>query len=249
MPVFPLEKNYDKGEFFSLSASDTQHLKKVLRVKLGEKFQVLLPNGQLALACLKENTPANQPKKIQGCILEYLEKRNPTMLPLHIAIGLIRWQRLEWLVEKLTELGVASLSLILSQYTRPFQNKELINSKINKLESISKETLKQCERSLPMKINPPLALKDFLETKQTPNIVKWVFLERKVNLARFSHQAIHDSKQYLLLIGPEGGFSSEETQQILEKNFTAYQLGENILRSETAAIYATSILHSFLSTG
>lgn len=245
MPIFPLEKNFREGESFLLKPEDLRHLKRVLRIKLGEKFQVLLPNGQKAWAHLEEHKQAHEPKKIFGKVIKYLEKKSQKTLALHIAIGMIRWQRLEWLCEKLTELGVKSLSLIITQHTRSLKNeREKIQKQVKKLELISQETLKQCERSIALEINSPISLSDFLEKNKNLKAKKLALLEREANIEKLSIQAFSDAEDFLLLIGPEGGFSIEEKKQIIQKGFIAYHLGENILRSETAAIYSASLLHS-----
>ena len=111
-----------------------------------------------------------------------------------------------------------------------------------RLARIGAETLKQCERTAAPRIDPPQSLEEFLGAIKKENqasVEKIFFIERQ-DAPRFSAQHLTRSRAetWIVVVGPEGGWTEAEVQVLLEHGFKDYSLGLSIYRTETAAIYA-----------
>jgi len=237
MPVFSVRGSIDSQGGFEIGPEDLHHLTKVLRLKNGDSFEILLPDGRKGEARLEESE-----KHLVGKILQLGAANPERVLPIWLGVGMIRWSRLEWLVEKATELGVHRISpLYLSQGRLP-KSESVSDNKIERLHKISQETLKQCERIAAPVIDAPLSLENFLRQVglvSGPGVEKFLFRERYAG-ARLDERLFPVSTSWVFLLGPEGGFSEAELAMAESRDFESVSLGPTVLRSETAAVYACS---------
>lgn len=245
MPAFLLPRTPKATGIFSLSPSDLNHLRKSLRIKEGEVFKILLPDGRHGLAQL-----IRKAGKLQGKIEKLLGSIAPQGLPLWIGIGMVRWSRLEWFVEKATELGVARISPLLLARSRFSTHHSNFFSKIKRLNKIAKETLKQCERPAAPRIDPPQNLDGWLASArdQKPLHCQRLLFNEKISSPQLETTFLKRKRQYLFLIGPEGGFTLEEIQNAEAEGFVSVSLGGPRLRTETAALYGICALDLFLGS-
>ncbi len=238
MPVFPLAQIPELDGRFEISPEQRRHLLRVLRIKPNSIFEVSLPDGRRGQARLVADGDS-----LHGVWLE--DSASPALpgLPAWLGIGLIRMSRLEWLVEKATELGAERLSLLqLSQGSIPKSEAISIN-KINRLRKISQETLKQCERNTFMRIDEPQSLSSFFECLESEAKSNVRILLRERAQAPLLPQVLKGkSGTRIFLVGPEGGFSEKECRAAQAEGFEFASLGPAVLRSETAAIAALSYL-------
>lgn len=239
MPVFPVRHAPDAEGRFEIAPEDLRHLSRVLRLKPGDRFEVCLPDGSRAEARLE-----GEGRRRVGRILQRLASLPETRLPLWIGIGLIRFSRLEWLVEKATELGVERLSPLLLSRGRFGKSDEISDNKISRLEKIAQETLKQCERITSPRIDPPMDLKSFLKLSGEEPACRKLLLEERSRAAPL-REVLGAAQTWAILGGPEGGLSPEEKSQACDAAFTPVSLGATVLRSETAALYAAAALDFF----
>jgi RNA methyltransferase, RsmE family len=233
-----LKKSPGPDGRFPIPAQDARHLIRVLRVGTGDEFDLVLPSGRRARAILESDrgTPsARLLRELNVC---------PPPLKLWLGVALIRWPRMEWLVEKATELGVARLTPLL-----PVRSRQKINDKktikINRLEKISNEALKQVGRPFPLEIAAVSDLKDFLNSvsEQRPGARK-LLLNPSVTGPRLQESGLDPETWTVLAIGPEGDFTAEEIRQFEDAGFQSVSLGPGILRSETAALYGACFFSS-----
>ena len=237
MPVFFIKNPRDPEGFFSLSREDLHHLRRVLRKNAGDLFEVITPEGAKGLAILQESQGVwrGQWKK------SLLEAPTSRKTSLWLGIGLIRWSRMEWLVEKATELGVNRLSLLLTRFSQ-HQNADNISiNKIKRLIKISQESLKQCERFQALQIDPPCPYQDWLQKTAAQFLGEKIFLRTRQADPLWPPSNAHPAEEVLALIGPEGGWSPEEEEETLSRGFKPVSLGQNILRTETAALNLASL--------
>lgn len=237
MPVFLIQSPIDPGGFFKISPQDLRHLRRVLRIKPGEVFEVRQPDGKKAIAILQARG-----RQTEGKIENIISEAAPSPLPLWLGVGMIRWPRMEWLVEKLTELGALRLSPL--HLTHSQISSDISSGKIKRLIKISQESLKQCERLEPVRIDPPQNLKQFLKSVAAPVAQKWIFNE-KLQRRQIPHAT--SLENFIFLIGPEGGFSSDEIELATQAGFQSVSLGPVKLRTETAAIYGACVLDALLA--
>lgn len=242
MPLFRIKNEISPKDTFPLSEGDLHHLQKVLRIKLNDRFEIISPSGQRAEARLIQ-----EDKTILGKVDKLLPFIPIPQIPLWVGIGMIRWSRMEWFVEKATELGVARITpLSLGRSRFDAEDDKLIN-KIKRLKKISEESLKQCERNEALQIDSPQTLNQFLQlcADTSDPSQNFLFLERS-QAPIFSEKILEIKPHYRFLIGPEGGFAPKEITEATKAGFTPVSLGLAPLRTETAGLYGTCVLDTFL---
>lgn len=220
MPIFIVNHKLKTGVAVQLSQDDQKHLVKSLRTKTGQTVLVTDNQGHLAECELKATKP------VELIVQKVTEQKKPYNLT--VGLPLIEQSRMEWAVEKLTELGVATIQLITTERT---QGKKFSDNKFKRLKKISLEAQKQCFRTFPVQI---LAAKPW--NKITSDYTNIYFGD--LNLTSKKPKNLENT---LLLIGPEGGWSDSETQALTKiakpLNYPSY-----ILRAETAALVLSAQL-------
>ena len=213
-----------------VNENDSRHILKSYRKGIGDILNFTNGNGLLAECKIIEKG-----KKIKVKIVK-LSKRKPDKVSIHIAISPLKNpSRFEWFVEKATEIGVKEITPIITKHSE----KKKVNHE--RLERISISSLKQSNQLFKPKINSTENFSDFVKNNSDQKIM--ANLKTKNILEKKSIS----SNQVCLIIGPEGGFSDDEIQEAKNKNITEISLGNNRLRSETAAIFGLSILRSIIN--
>ena len=167
------------------------------------------------------------------------EIRTTKVLPqkafrIHIAIAPTKnTDRIEWFVEKAVELGIDRISFILCA------NSERKSIKIDRLEKISVSAMKQSRQAWLPQLSPLLPFKDVLNSAAKQKFIAFVDSQNPQHLK----SAAKPGGEALVLIGPEGDFSTEELQNALDLGFQKVSLGRNRLRTETAGLAACHILN------
>ena len=211
---------------YFLSEEESKHAIRVLRLAIGDDVTLIDGKGGLYKAEIKDAHPKRTILQINSVEQEF-NKRNHY---LHIAIAPTKnLDRVEWFLEKATEIGIDEISLIICQRS---ERKE---ARAERLEKIITSAIKQSIKAYHPVLNPPVPLSQFL--KQPFNGQKFIAHcdeGEKISLA----QSIKRQSSYLILIGPEGDFSPAEVDAALQNGFKAITLGESRLRTETAALGA-----------
>lgn len=209
----------------SLPDSEAHHCIHVMRHKVGDKIYVCDGNGGLYDAVIETISKKQVTIKVLAQVKQ--EQRDSNI---HIVVSPTKnLDRMEFMVEKLTELGVAEISFVQTQRCE----RDKIN--IEKLESRAVAALKQSRNLFLPKLNPLRSLKQFLFKEN--NSAKWVAAisdqpYRSLNSLKWT------SFSHTIIIGPEGDFTQEEINEIVQAGYVPVSLGKHILRTETAAIYA-----------
>ena len=211
---------------YFLNEEESKHAIRVLRLEAGSEVQLIDGKGGLYIAEIKDPHPKRTILQITNVITEY-NKRNHY---LHIAIAPTKnLDRLEWFLEKATEIGIDEISLIICQRS---ERKEAKTERLNKIiTSATKQSLKAYHPVL----NEPVALNKFLG--QPFNGQKFIAHCEDSEKSSLSAE-IEKQGRYLILIGPEGDFSPVEIDTTLHNGYKAITLGESRLRTETAALEA-----------
>jgi 16S rRNA (uracil1498-N3)-methyltransferase len=159
-----------------------------------------------------------------------------TALAVHLGIGLARGERMDWVVQKCTELGVATITpLLLARCNAKFDQGRGDN-RLRHWRQVAISACEQCGRNRLPLIEEPLALERWLATRtEAPGFV--LHTADSKALARIDAPAA-----VRLLAGPEGGLDGNEFAQALAAGFTPWSLGPRVLRTETAPVAALAIL-------
>jgi 16S rRNA (uracil1498-N3)-methyltransferase len=219
-----------------LSEEESFHGAKVLRLKSDQEIHILDGKGKKYQARL-ENVDA---KKCTFSNLKIIEQLENSPYKIHLFIAPTKqMERMEWMVEKCTEFGIHSIHFFTSRYS---ERKEI---KLNRLEKIAIAALKQSKNLFLTEIHPIQPLKNLMSLKTDPNKNQKLFAYITTEPIQSLINSIESNKEYFLMIGPEGDFSKEESQELLTNNWRGFHLGKAILRTETAGIASTLAIHLF----
>ena len=215
----------------SLNAEESKHCVKVLRKKKGDHINVTDGSGHFFECFLDEIN-------IKKCTFHVAQERTVELpgFSIHIAISPTKsLDRIEWFVEKAVEIGIEKISFIQSGFS---ERKHLNLDRLNK-KAIS--AMKQSGRATLPQINGMTKLSSFVNSCEAEQ--KFVAhlddtqTKHLISLAK-------PKKSYLVVIGPEGGFSSQEINLLQEKNFRKVKIGDYRLRTETAGITVCTTLNN-----
>ncbi|MFZ1702835.1 MAG: RsmE family RNA methyltransferase [Saprospiraceae bacterium] len=209
-----------------LTGEEHIHCTKALRRKKGDEIRVLNGQGSVFVCNIKET---NRQKTILDILRE--EKHDREGKDKVIVISPTKNQsRIEWFIEKATEIGMTHIFITRCDRS---DKKEI---KLERIQKIAISALKQSGRFYLPQIHylPSLqTLSEILPLSSYQTFIAHCVQEEKLLTA-----IMHPNDNYLILIGPEGDFTTEEIKWALQHDFTPVSLGKNRLRTETAGIYA-----------
>lgn len=213
------------------------HLARVLRAQVGQQFDIV--TGHAVRRAVVEKVSA---AAVEFSLHEEVEAEES--LPLILGLSIIRFERMEWAIEKLTELGVAAIIPLTTQRSE----KHLVLAATKRCErwrKISRESAQQSRRSQVPEISDPMSVKDCIA--ESGNALRYLFSEQERSRSLWESLMTTDrdvtpSTKIYAAIGPEGGWTSSELSSFAESGWQSVSLGKNILRSETAAIAVAGLI-------
>ena len=220
-----------------LTGSHAEHLARVLRAKPGQKFDISLEG------VVREGTVVSvSPEEVEFELGMTIE---PALLPeISVLLSIYKFDRLEWAIEKLTELGVAAIFPVVSRRTEPHLGKAA-EKRVERWRKIALEAAQQSRRARPPEIFGPAALKKAIADAKGCGIV---LNEIEAEEAAPLKSVLRECRPPIwLALGPEGGWSREEIELFRQNGWKTASLGSTILRAETAAIAAVAIALSELA--
>jgi 16S rRNA (uracil1498-N3)-methyltransferase len=220
------------GNHAALVGGHADHLIRVLRAQLGQEFDIATGAGVYRARIV--NIAESRVEFELGDEIPATSIANLTLL-----LAIFKFDRMEWAIEKCTELGVSRIIPAIAHRT----DAHLASASSKRAERwrrIAMQAAEQSRRTAPPEIVQPLKLQ---EAAQFPGVLKIVLdeSERQIYLPDFN-PSLND--ETLLAIGPEGGWTDEELQLFHRAGWQSASLGTMILRAETAAIAATAIVIS-----
>ena len=230
-----LSERLEENNKIELGKDQSHYISNVMRLKSGD--ELLLFNGIDGEFLGKV---AGSEKK--QTIIQVHAKQRDQSKPSNISLAFcpLKGQRLDFLIQKCTEVGLKSFIPVISDHTI------VRNVNENRLKKIIIESSEQSDQLNIPQIVSALNLEEFLHSLKKEDVVLFGDISSKNNDLT---QLIEDkSKNYILFIGPEGDFSPKEREIILKNvKFKSFSLGKNILRSETAAIAGLVLLNFLLN--
>jgi 16S rRNA (uracil1498-N3)-methyltransferase len=216
-----------------ITGPDAHHLTRVLRVEAGQKFEIS-DNRNVYLA----EVQAARKDLVSFAVIQQLEVPRPA-LRLRLFAALIKFERFEWMLEKATELGVERVTPVDTERSE----KGLAQAAAKRLarwDRIAREASEQSRRARLPEIESTVALEEALREQAT---CRYVLEEADACPILSALPATPRAEdEVALLVGPEGGWTDRERASIQASGWIAVSLGKNILRAETAAIAALSVL-------
>lgn len=226
----------------TLDKKQTHYLKNVLRLKTGDVFILFDGKGLEALANLIVDENGN----LTFVIKNLINIDREAAISITVAQALCLSNKMDFVIQKSTELGVAVIQPIYTSRCLVKLNTNKVNEKIARWQRIANAASAQCGRNIQPRVLNPLDWKDFVNNANKINLNSFKWL-----LDPFSNNSISDAKldldkDLIVAIGPEAGFSDEEEKVASLNNFHRIRCGKRILRTETASVVALSIINNKL---
>ena len=244
------------GDRAALTGTHAAHLARTLRARVGQQFEIAC-GDQLRLATVS----SVQNERVEFTLGEEVVARES--VPITLLLAVFKFDRMEWAIEKCTELNVTRILPVIARRTE----KHLAlaaHKRAERWRRIAREAAEQSRRTAPPEIGDPVKLKEALANFPNPNVtdvipsddsslrrglsghsgcdLRIVLAETESEVTLSEVLRAHDNVRSLsLAVGPEGGWTEEEFQLFAQLPWTAASLGDTILRAETAAIASVAI--------
>ncbi|MBK5284280.1 MAG: 16S rRNA (uracil(1498)-N(3))-methyltransferase [Bacteroidia bacterium] len=217
------------SSLLELDAEESRHCIKVLRLHSGSTIHITDGNGNLAEAVIIDDS-------VRNCSVEIINREKKSSgRNYHLSIAIAptkNHDRIEWFVEKATEIGVDKIIPLICSHS------ERRTVKAERLKNISIAALKQSQKFFLPEISGTILFDDYIRSNNQG--LKFICTCEAKSSNHLKNLCI-PKQTYSILIGPEGNFSPEEIKLALENNFTETSLGTTRLRTETAGIVACSL--------
>jgi 16S rRNA (uracil1498-N3)-methyltransferase len=212
---------------YVLNEEESRHCIKVLRLGIGTRVSLIDGKGGLYDAEIVAETRRNVHLKIVKTTREYHQRQHN----LHIAVAPTKnIDRLEWFLEKATEIGIEEITPVICDRSERKLVKE------DRLNKIITAAVKQSLQAYHPVLNPQTSLEDFLQLENDSVRMIAHCLENEPK--QYISQVALPKQKYTILIGPEGDFSPREIELALRMGYQPLTLGDTRLRTETAALAA-----------
>lgn len=209
-----------------LEEQESRHLSRVLRKKVGNRVTLINGQGIRASGVLKHIAKSSVEVQVE----EILQEAESPKYHCHLAVSPTKnIDRMEWFLEKATEVGLHEFTPILTHHS------ERRSLKLERLQKIAISAIKQSNQLFIPKINPLVSFREFLEASLARQQERYIAHCSDGSKASILTE-LTPASSYLILIGPEGDFSDMEIKGALQAGFEPITLGESRLRTETAAL-------------
>jgi len=219
-----------------LSEDESKHAIRVLRMQVGSIIDLTNGKGLHAQARVIDANP----KKCIAVITNKEQHQPKRNFYLHVAVAPTKnFDRIEWAIEKLTEIGIDEISFVETK------NSERNKINLERCYKIATSAMKQSKQWYLPQINNIMPLHEFFKAPLNADIklLAWCETNKLYNLSEQFNSNSIQQKRILVLIGPEGDFTSSEVSLAGLAGFTPLWLGGTILRTETAAVVACVQIH------
>ncbi len=249
-------ENFTVSETILLDSQTSHRLKTVRRLKENDTLSVFNITGEFIayISKIKKND-------VWIVIGEQIKSTSNVKLPkFHLGQSISKSDRMDYAIQKSTELGVTEITPLISKYTAVKYNEKIAYNKIRHWRTLAINSIEQSNHLAPPKINNIDNFSSWIsESKAELKIILHPCdkLKSEYSPHNFGHDynlkkyldtiSLSFTKEIAIAIGPEGGFSDEEIEYAKQENFKSISLGVNIFRTETAPIVIISILKFYFS--
>ena len=222
------------GATVELEPAAARHVSSALRLQPGASLTLFNGSGGEFLAVIA----SSDRKRVAVTLTEYNAREAESPLQVHLGIVMSRGERMDWVVQKATELGVHSITPLTSERCEVRLKQDRADKRILHWRQIARSACEQCGRNRIPEIGSIKNLADWADASDA---------QLKLVLHHRSENAVLDSPaptSAALLIGPEGGFTEAEILSSQHCGFLPLALGTRVLRTETAPLAALAILQA-----
>lgn len=236
MPGFWVEPQDVGEERLILRGDEAHHLTRVRRYGPGDEVEAVDGAG----FCYRVRIERVAKGQVEAAIIARLPEKGESPVRLHLAPALIKGPRFDFVVEKATEVGVASIRPLLTERGVIRTGSE---RKLERWQRLAQAATKQCGRSRVPQIETPRSLDEVLADLDRECDAIWLATPAAaVELAACSQRGA--STRIGLLVGPEGGFTEAEVERVRRAGVESFSWGDRVLRADTASVVlAALVLH------
>jgi 16S rRNA (uracil1498-N3)-methyltransferase len=237
MPRFYVPYPQIENGMLRIEGNEVRHIRRVLRLKAGDEIIVFNGSVKEYNGTIVEEDPSSVVIRIQNIFPS--PKESP--LEITLAQSLLKGEKMDYLIQKVTELGIKEIIPFFSSRSVPLLDKSKKLKRLHRWERIAIEASKQCGRGMIPKIE---LFKDYSEMLETssPDFLRLILWEGEGVRLKEVLEGSKEKTKIFFIVGPEGGLSHEEVTDAKGKGFIPITLGRRILRSETASLCLLSIL-------
>lgn len=219
-----------------LNEEASHHLARVLRAAVGDEVVIFNGAGGEYQAVITRIDK----KSVEVMIKSFADVQRESPIQIHLAQGIARGEKMDFIVQKAVELGVAEITPLITERCNVRLDQERSEKRLQHWRSVAISACEQSGRTQPPVIHAPRSLQDWL--KNTRKEIGFVLSPHVTE--KLFNQASNPFKQIAILIGPEGGLSDQEVALANAAQFLPLNLGPRVLRTETASLAALTILQS-----
>jgi 16S rRNA (uracil1498-N3)-methyltransferase len=234
IPRIYTKQSLQPNASIALEAGPSHHIARALRMSEGDKVRLFNGEGGEFLATLSEVGK----KSVQVSTFDHQPLELETPLRIELGIAISRGDRMDWVIQKATELGVASIAPLTSERTEVKLKGDRAHKKLQHWRQITISACEQCGRNRLPVLHPLASLESWIGGVEAER--KFVLHHRDTGAEKSSATP----SDVAVLIGPEGGLSLGEISAAGSFGFEALTLGPRILRTETAPLAALAILQA-----
>ncbi len=244
-----VQKILKVGQLVELDDLEAKHLVQVLRLTVGTPIEVMDGQGHCGRGSL-EKVGKNWAVRLSE--IDAPLPRESELNPITLWMAILKGDAMEWVIEKAVELGVDQLVPVMTKNTVVQIKNKGPEAFLERWTKIANQSLKQCERRNALTLHAPNNFEDLIQnalSSEKPVQIFWCDEQsRTLPNLHLGALAFPKNIQFVLLIGPEGGFSESERQRLLQltelhqDKIKRVSLGHLVLRAETAAISGLSII-------
>ena len=239
MRRFFLESNKIEEGKTILEGSEARHIGRVLRLGVGDNLYLLDEKG-----CEYQAVITSKSSHTVG--VDIVKKSPPRENPsLNIVLGqaLPKAQKMDYIVQKATELGVSTIIPFTSTRSVPVLDDERSKKKCDRWQRVAREATKQCGRVVVPQIEGVMSFKKILAQWGDNSLKIMLWEDEKNTTLKDVLKENQTPKKVVSLIGPEGGFTADEVDRAKQAGFKTVSLGKYVLRTETAGPCLLGVLH------
>lgn len=223
------------GRQVLLSDDDIHHLTHVMRCKVGDQIEIV-NDGLLYLAEVVHFRP------LEINVVRKLRENNELPCKVILIASLIKGEKMDFVLQKATELGVTEIVLMETKRTIVKFKRDDKNVKLTRFRKILKEAAEQSRRTVIPRLDNVFRFNNLKDVEADVKIIAYEGEEGPTNSLNKIVDNIKTGQTIAVLIGPEGGFDEDEVEYAQRLKYKKVSLGRRILRAETASIYALSVI-------
>ncbi len=249
MRQYVLPDDYNGSPSLEISGEENHYLTRVLKKHPGDRFSGLDPRGRRVTILLKSSAPGR-------CILDITsETTKSSDAPEKGSLDIILFQcipkarKMDTIIRQAVEIGVTRVVPVQSENAVPKLDGESSDRKQQRWQRIARQAMQQSGNQRTLGIDKPVSLYELphiWSAVSSPGDVSLVFHEKQLSETPLHHLLSPATRAVGICIGPEGGFSTHEVANLLQSGFQPVYINTNVLRTETAALYAVAAVQTVI---